>query len=331
MLSFIVIGKNEGWKLTKCFESIFKAVEYNDLKDYEIIYIDSKSTDDSIERAKKFVGIKIYQITGKCNAAISRNIGAKESKGDVLFFIDGDMEIMAGFLEKVIGVDGNLKYECVSGHLDDLFYDTDGNCLKKCSRTYKGILPRRKKVVITNGGIFLIKKPSWEIVNGMKTKYVRNEDIDLILRLCKAGIKTIRIPAIIALHYTVDYRNDKRMWKMLFSGSASYPALIARENFFNLQMLYKILRSEYTSLILFFCILSALINIKYCFIVLIPYLSMLFLRVLMNTFQANTNNKWKLFYYIERLVYQVATDFIFSLAFLFFHPSEKELRYKKII
>ena len=52
MISFIVIGRNEGWKLTKCFESIYDTINYNKLINYEIIYVDSASTDDSIDRQK---------------------------------------------------------------------------------------------------------------------------------------------------------------------------------------------------------------------------------------------------------------------------------------
>ena len=31
MFSFIIIGRNVGWKLTKCFKSVFKTIEYNNL------------------------------------------------------------------------------------------------------------------------------------------------------------------------------------------------------------------------------------------------------------------------------------------------------------
>ena len=106
MISFIVIGRNEGWKLTKCFESIYDTINYNKLINYEIIYVDSASTDDSIDRAKNFNEVKIYIITGKFNAAIARNIGAKEAKGDVFFFIDGDMEILPDFLPLVYNENG---------------------------------------------------------------------------------------------------------------------------------------------------------------------------------------------------------------------------------
>ncbi|MDD2636668.1 MAG: glycosyltransferase, partial [Bacteroidales bacterium] len=122
MISFIIIGRNEGWKFTKCLQSVFETIEYNKLKDAEVIYVDSKSTDDSLKRAKAYKQVKVFLITGECNAAIARNIGAKESKGGILYFIDGDMEIEKDFLSHAI-INNQLRYDCFTGHLDDYLYD----------------------------------------------------------------------------------------------------------------------------------------------------------------------------------------------------------------
>jgi len=51
-LSFIIIGKNEGWKLSLCFDSVNRCIENNSILNYEIIYVDSQSADNSIEIAK---------------------------------------------------------------------------------------------------------------------------------------------------------------------------------------------------------------------------------------------------------------------------------------
>jgi glycosyltransferase involved in cell wall biosynthesis len=149
MVSFIVIGKNEGWKLTKCLNSIYETIEYNNLQEAEIFYIDSKSTDDSIRRVKKFDSIRIFEITGECNAAIARNIGAKEANGDILFFIDGDMEINKEFLDCALS-NGDLKYDYVTGHLYDYLYDYDEQFLGVDPRTYKENLPNKKQYLVFN-------------------------------------------------------------------------------------------------------------------------------------------------------------------------------------
>ena len=54
MIGFIIIGKNEGHKLVRCINSIKKTIDENNIGDYEIIYVDSKSTDNSIELVEKF-------------------------------------------------------------------------------------------------------------------------------------------------------------------------------------------------------------------------------------------------------------------------------------
>ena len=84
MISFIVIGKNEGWKISKCLDSIFQCIEANSIVNYEVLFIDSNSTDDSQERALKFDKVKVYNLTADCNAAIDRNVGYTNSKGQVL-------------------------------------------------------------------------------------------------------------------------------------------------------------------------------------------------------------------------------------------------------
>ena len=86
MISFIVIGKNEGLRLKKCFESIHKAIDYDSIKNYEIIYVDSKSIDNSLALAKTFSDIKVFLITGENNAAIARNIGQKNPM-EIFYFL----------------------------------------------------------------------------------------------------------------------------------------------------------------------------------------------------------------------------------------------------
>ena len=101
MISFIVIGKNEGWRLTNCLDSILIFISNENITDFEIIYVDSNSTDDSIQRARAYRAVKVYLITGNCNSAIARNVGAQQAKYNILFFLDGDMELLPEFFEFV--------------------------------------------------------------------------------------------------------------------------------------------------------------------------------------------------------------------------------------
>ena len=86
MISFIVIGLNVSSTISRCFESIYNTISLNRINNYEAIYIDSNSSDDSIEKVKSFKNVTIYKISKNANPAVSRNLGANKSKGSVFFF-----------------------------------------------------------------------------------------------------------------------------------------------------------------------------------------------------------------------------------------------------
>lgn len=331
MVSFIIIGRNEGWKLSKCIQSVFKAIELYHLKDAEVIYVDSRSDDNSVYLAKSFGKINVFKITGFCNAAVARNIGANEAKGEILFFIDGDMEIKHDFVRDIIENIGRLEVSCFTGHLKDVFYDQKDNYLETRPRTYKEIIPQREIELIAAGGLLVIHKNNWEKVGGMKTEFERNEDPDLTIRLSNYNIKTIRRPLLAALHHTVDYRNDQKMWKILFKGHiAKYRAVLARNHKNNIKVQLRVVRSNYTSLLLFIAIMSLIFYNVFSITVFFLYLLVVVLRVIVNSQKAVLKRSKRLtFYSAQRFVYQVCLDFVFIVSFLFFYPKGHKLEYKK--
>ena len=251
MISFIIIGRNEGWKLTKCLQSVFNTVKTSNLQKYEVIYVDSKSSDDSIERVKLFSEVSIYQLTTIYNAAIARNLGANKAKGDVLFFIDGDMEISLEFLSLVYSEESGLKYPFVSGQLKNYNYNKQGKFLNNTWQ-YKQVL-NGDRYFTTTGGIFLIERDIWKAVGGMDNRFKRGQDLELALSIAQKGIKILRKKEIIANHHTISYTHKTRLWKTLFSGDISYSnSFLLRKHILNPQAYVKIAKSNYTLLSFFF-------------------------------------------------------------------------------
>ena len=328
MISFIIIGRNEGWKLTKCLQSVKDTIEYNKLYDAELLYVDSKSVDDSLNRAKHFEGVKIFSITGACNAAIARNIGARESKGDILFFIDGDMEIQKDFLLYAIK-NNKLKYDCVSGHVDDYIYDVNDNFSKTKPRTYSNQIPSLEQVLESNGGIFLIKKEIWDKVGGMKTKYKINEDNEFSYSLSKIGVKVVRLPHLICKHHTVEYANNKRMWTFFSNRKYPYSAMFIRNYLFSIFALKRLVRIHNTELLFILTCLSLLLGDTIFKLFIFIYILALLLRSY--KFTANTVVRSnKILYFFERILYQFIRDVVFWFSFLFIYPKEIEIEYTKL-
>jgi len=312
MISFIVIGLNEARTLGMVFESINDYVAYNNINNYEIIYVDSKSEDESINIAKSFEKVKIFEITQDRNAAIARNIGAKEAKGDVLIFLDADMQIVKEFHNKVFK-DNKLIHPFVSGQLENIYYDNNWKVVNK-----KLHFPKLNKDIYTplSGGFFIIEKELWESVNGMNTKFRRSQDIDFALRLAKKGVLLLRKKDMFIIHHTVSYLDDRRAWKMLFDGSLLYQtSVMLRDHLFNKYFYKKFLRTNYTLIILAISILGGIFYSKYL-LLLHPFV--IILKVLLT----KKSPKFIIYYYLR--------DIFSFVGFFLFFPKQKKLIYKSI-
>jgi len=306
MISFIIIGKNEGWRLERCLQSIVSIVKQDKIVDCEIIYVDSQSTDNSIELTKQY-GAKTFLITGECNAAIARNIGAREAMGDILFFIDGDMELFSGFLPKVLTQDGRLEYPFLSGIFNDIIHDMDWNYLHT-SRRHKLQEGDADSVETTTGGLFLIEHSLWDKVGGMDTRFKRSQDYDLGLRLSQMGCPLHRKAILLANHYMRQYtiRND-------YVGNVKYTALLLRKHWNNIDYLKIFLKQQYTTVLLLISIILLFVSSWSLFL----YVGAIFYK---NLKQKNMKRWWN----------PIVRDCTMLWALLFFVPNEYGLNYKMV-
>lgn len=318
MFSFVIIGRNESWRLEKCLSSIRRIAEKELICPFEIIYVDSQSTDNSIELSKKYTD-KTFLITGECSAAIGRNIGAKEAKGEILFFMDGDMELREGVLSSILNEKGRLVYPFMSGVEEDYLYDNDWNL--------KGKRERRKyhagedTFKATTGGLFAIEKRIWEEVGGMDTRFLRSQDMDFGFRLSAMGIPLLRKGQLWVNHHTVFYAVRNNVLKM-----TKYSALLLRKHFFSKTVQLSVLKNNYSAYILVFCLFFVLCVRHYLgILVLIPYVLIICYRTIRT--RKRTSVKVD---YLRTSVIRVAKDIIFIFSFLTYYPNHPLMSYKEV-
>lgn len=306
MISFIVIGRNEKNNLRRCLNSILDAATFIGILNYEIIYVDSKSTDKSIDIAKEFEDVKIVSILGDCSAAIGRNVGGKVSKGEILFFIDADMEIIKDFLANIIDRSGSMSYDFVSGQITDII---DGKNTERFSNQFLG-------------GIFLMRRNVWEMVYGMRTKYKVGEDIDLGLRLYKKGYLLVRKPEVIANHYTISYLDKRRIWKnVLDKSSFCSRSVLYRSHILNKQMYQKLWMVDKTFVVLLLIIACGLILPTYYWIPISIYVSLIIIRSLRQQNYISV---------LEYIVYFITSDVLTSIYLFTYFPKDKVENFKEI-
>ena len=94
-LSVVVIGRNEGQRLVRCLESL--AAVRDGFASFEVLYVDSASTDDSIVRASS-LGARVIALKAEHpTAALGRNAGWREAVAEHVLFLDGDTMLDAEF------------------------------------------------------------------------------------------------------------------------------------------------------------------------------------------------------------------------------------------
>lgn len=312
IISFIVIGKDEGWKLSLCFKSILNCISENQIERYEIIYVDAQSSDGSIELAKKYSNIRIFSLAGKCSAAIGRNVGGKEAKGDILFFLDGDMELQADFIPVLFDSKGELIHPFISGINCHYFYDNSWRFL------YKKNWPQIQTNVLqkTTGGFFIVKKVLWSAIGGMDTRLEANEDLDLGLRLSEGGTFALKMAKVGVVHHTIENMESSKIWKKLIL--YRFPAILVRKHLFtNKYYLPIFFRMNYSAILLFVSfILQFIVPVS-----VIGYLFVIIARALRHGLIKN----WKV------LPYFFCRDLLFVGSVFLFFPSCPQNNYKNIV
>lgn len=254
MISFIIIGRNIGSTAEICFSSLFHSTQHAALTDYEILYIDSSSTDKTLDIIKCYPTVRIFRIEENYNAAAARNVGAQEAKGDYLIFMDGDMELQPEFLKsRLLDSLGQPKYDYVSGDLVNYFYDNDTfQFIDKAP--YFGSLLRDEKTEPVVGGLFAITKKTFQSVGGMNSYYKRCEDYDFGLRLAQNNILLKRLNSVFVYHHTVSYIDVNRMKGMMKNGDFLFVGLLNREHLLNPYFWKVFIRNSYSCIGLFLCL-----------------------------------------------------------------------------
>ncbi|GAB2553365.1 glycosyltransferase family 2 protein [Spirosoma aerophilum] len=308
MISIIIIGRNIESTAEVCFRSLFDSLQYAALTDYEILYIDSSSTDKTLDIVKSYPSIRVFKIEKNYNAAGARNIGAHEANGDYLIFLDGDMELQPEFLaSRLLDSTGQPQYDYVSGDLMNYFYEN--NTFKFINKApYFGILLNEDKTETVVGGLFAIRKKTFQSVGGMNVSYKRCEDYDFGLRLAKRNILLKRLRGIFVNHHTVSYIDINRMKGMMRNGDFLYVGLLNREHLLNPHFWKIFIRYSYSCIGLFLCLcITPFLGL----VGLLPYVLLISAKSYFQRVKINHSFYGYFLYFLLRDIQELAGTFFF--------------------
>ena len=96
-ISVIVATYNDP-QLERCLDSLYVSQD----ADFEVIVIDDGSTTIDIEQiVRNFPAYRCFKFEKNTGPAIGRNFGAKQAKGEILFFLDSDAQVYPDTLIKI--------------------------------------------------------------------------------------------------------------------------------------------------------------------------------------------------------------------------------------
>jgi GT2 family glycosyltransferase len=99
LVSIIIPNYNYGSLLGLCLE----AATNQTYKNVEVLLVDDCSTDDSLAVAARYP-CKVFSTPVNSGEAIARNLGVENSQGNVLFFLDSDVELRPDAIENALTV-----------------------------------------------------------------------------------------------------------------------------------------------------------------------------------------------------------------------------------
>lgn len=209
-LGIVVIARNEGKRLVRCLNSLKTRAPINT----KIVYVDSGSTDGSLEFAKS-VGVEVISLdlSTPFTMARGRNTGFKyltvhypELK--YIQFLDGDCELSANWLEQSLAyIEKSPDVAIVCGRRRERFPEAS---------IYNRLVDMEWNTPVGEtlacGGDALARVTALEQVNGYNPSMICGEEPEMCLRLRQMGWKIHRIEPDMTLH-DADISSFSQWWK----------------------------------------------------------------------------------------------------------------------
>ena len=199
-LSIVVIARNEAENIARAIESVLQAVDC--CPHTEIVLVDSASTDETVEIARQYpIDIVRLKPSWVLSAAAGRYIGMHYTRGDLILYLDGDMELITDWLDQAIPfLLARPELAGVTGYRRDI-YRRDGKTVGEQDERFGS--EGYPVEVSSFGGGALYRRSALEQVCGFNPYIISEEEPELCMRLRHAGYKLVCLPHLMNRHYCI--------------------------------------------------------------------------------------------------------------------------------
>jgi GT2 family glycosyltransferase len=195
-IALVVIGRNEGERLLGCLRSVRGRADV-------IVYVDSGSTDGSVEAARAHGALVVpLDLSIPFTAARARNEGFRRAIAErprlrYLQFVDGDCEVVPGWIETAHAfLDARPDVVAVCGRRRERYPQRSVYNLL-CDLEWNSTAPGE---VLACGGDAMMRADALKAVGGYRDDLIAGEEPELCVRLRARGGKVWRLDAEMTLH-----------------------------------------------------------------------------------------------------------------------------------
>jgi len=207
-ISVVIPNYNAGSTIGKCLEAVLSS-KYDR---FEVIVVDDGSSDNSIGIINTFP-CKLIQLHKHAGASSARNTGARESAGEIIFFIDADCIVAEDTLSLVNKAMSVQEAGVVGGSYTQLPYDSNFFSIFQSVFINYSELKRKEPDYIASHSM-AIERRIFEESGGFPEQFLPIiEDVELSHRLRRAGYKLQMAPEVLVRHIF-----NFTLWKSLRNG-----------------------------------------------------------------------------------------------------------------
>lgn len=192
----VVIPNYNGIKtIGKCLEAVLSS-EYDR---YEVIVVDDASSDSSVEIINRFP-CRLIRFDAHAGASKARNAGARESTGEIIFFIDADCIVAQDTLSLVQKAFSGKEGTVIGGSYTQLPYDSSFfSTFQSVFINYSELKLGEPDYIATHS--MAIERRTFEKSGGFPEEFLPIiEDVEFSHRLRRQGYKLLMDPDILVRH-----------------------------------------------------------------------------------------------------------------------------------
>ena len=257
-VSIVIPTKNAGALVKSCVHDLRERAGYDN---YDITVIDHDSDEpellDFLAHESAADGLRVFPYSGPFNFAAMNNAAVRSTNGSLLLFLNNDVDgFSSRWLEQMVAT---FELDERIGAVGALLHYPEGdiqhagvvlNAKRLCQHAhynwpagslgYQGRIRRLQEFSAVTAACMLVRRDAFEAVGGFDEQFPENyNDIDLCLRLRRAGLAIVYQPHVQATHWEGRTRTAKETakeafkdrWQHAFSRDPFYHPYLAATDF----------------------------------------------------------------------------------------------------